>query len=285
MFDAKKLLDALTAATSEATQNVRQRSDDLPGLARDIFGNATDGVRSAARDLDAKTGAGAQIDELVRNLSGGRDAGELLNSAREWAGDNKVAAGTILGGLGALLLGTRTGRGVTLNAAKLGGLILIGGLAYDAYRRHTTGATDHAIVDGGEIPAPPSGSGFEAAAMSDASALRYVEAMIGAAAADGQIDAAERQNLIGGLRQAGIDDQSAELLEDLFANPPKPRDLASGVDSVEEATRVYTAARITADPDTIAERDFLDALAAELGLDDELASSIEDRVAAVRATA
>ena len=284
MFDAKKLLDALTAATSEATENVRKKSDDLPGLARDIFGHAKDGVASAARDIDAKTGAGAQIDELVRNLSGGRDAGDLLNSAKEWAGDNKVAAGTILGGLGALLLGTRTGRGLTLDAAKLGGLILIGGLAYDAYKRHTSGDASVAESDH-EIPPPPTGSGFEATAISDASALRYVEAMIAAAAADGKIDAAERQHLIGGLRQAGIDDQSAELLEDLVANPPSPKDLATGVNGLEEATRVYTAARLTADPDTIAERDFLDALAVELGLDQDLAGSIEDRVASVRTTA
>ena len=286
MFDAKKLLDALTAATSEATNTVREKSDDLPGLAKDIFGHATDGVGSAARDIDAQTGVGSQIDDLVRQMSGGKGAGDLLNSAKDWAGDNKVAAGAIVAGLGALVLGTRAGRSLSMNAAKIGGLVLIGGLAYDAYKRHTSSDADTAPPpppsNAHDIPAPPSGSGFEAEAISGEAALTYVEAMIAAAAADGHIDKAERQHIIGGLRQSGVDQASAEFLEDTMANPPTPQQLAVGVGTDAEAARLYTAARITAEPETAAEQSFFRELAIELGLSDGLVASIDQRVRSVR---
>ncbi|MEM8628320.1 MAG: DUF533 domain-containing protein, partial [Pseudomonadota bacterium] len=157
MFNAKQLLDALTSATSKGTEPARTGADDIGQLARQIFGNAVGGVGDAAGQLDQSTGASQRIDATVRDLTGGQGAGDLLNSAKDWAGNNQVAAGAILGGLGALMLGTSTGRSMGVGAAKLGGLALIGGLAYRAYQRHQQGGpaehTGHAPAPE-QLPAP-----------------------------------------------------------------------------------------------------------------------------------
>ncbi|MBI1383942.1 MAG: DUF533 domain-containing protein [Rhizobiales bacterium] len=289
-MDARKLLDALTAAVSENTEKVRSGETDLTGLARDLLGQATRGVGTAARDIGESTGAGGKIDDLVRELSGGQGAGDLLDRAKTWAGDNKVAAGTILGGLGALLIGTRSGRSLATGAAKLGGLVLIGGLAYDAWKRHQ--ARTGGAAPAGSVPAhrddydelrAPAGSGFEPEALSQADARRYLGAMIAAAMADGNADSAERAHIIAGLRQAGIDAPTVGALEGLFANPPTIADLTEGRPSPAEATRIYAAARLTIEPDTSAERTFLARLADALGLDPALALDIDREVASVRA--
>lgn len=291
MFDARSILDALTAGTSQATEGTRTKAPDIATIAREIFGRATSGVQDAAGDINSSTGAGAQIDQKVRELTGGQSAGDLLKRAKQWAGDNPGAAGAIAAGLGALVLGTKTGRSLSMDAAKLGGLVLVGGLAYDAYKKYQAGAgaadnSGGAASSGSNpygIPSlPPVGSGFEAEAQSDDDALVYVKAMIGAAAADGAVDAAERAQILGGLRQAGVDGASADVLDELFANPPTPANLAQGVSSLEQASRIYTAARVAIEPDTARERQFLADLASAMGMDPALVAAIDGEVRSVR---
>ncbi len=106
--------------------------------------------------------------------------------------------------------------------------------------------------------------------------------MIAAAAADGRIDAAEQQKILGGLQQAGIADTARQFLAAEIASPAAPAELAARVASPEEAVQVYTAARIAIDLDSNEEHVFLASLAEELGIDDELAAQID---AAARATA
>ncbi len=296
MFDARKLLDAFTAGASQGSDPARENAQSLPEMARNIFGQATDGVGQGARDLDAATGASTRIDDTVRNLTGGQSAGDLLNSAKGWVGQNPAAAGAIVGGLGALLLGTKTGRSLSIDAAKVGGLALIGGLAYNAYRKHQAGAAASAgqsqagaaepggAMPGtpdGVVPPAPSGSGFEPSALSDADALLYVRAMAAAATADGIVDRREREQITAGLQNAGVDADAAQFIDDIFANPPTPASLAAEVTGAEQAARVYAAARVAIEPDTHAERAFLKALATELGLSDALIASIDQEASAI----
>jgi uncharacterized membrane protein YebE (DUF533 family) len=187
-------------------------------------------------------------------------------------------AGTALGGLGALILGTGAGRSLAGTAVKLGGLALIGGLAYKAYENYQQGrpplsagqpATPQALM-----PAPE-GSGFETGAMSHDAARRCIRAMIAAAAADGRIDADEQQRIAAGLREAGIAGTAQQFLAAEIANPANVDELASGVSSPEEAAQVYTAARIAVDADTGEEHAFLSALANALGIDRDLAAQVD----------
>ncbi|HJU32283.1 MAG TPA: DUF533 domain-containing protein, partial [Hyphomicrobiaceae bacterium] len=201
---------------------------------------------------------------------------ELLALVKDFIANNQFASGAALGGLGALILGTGTGRSLAGSAIKLGGLALIGGLAYRAYQNYQQGQP---AADGSPQPqallAAPAGSGFEPAAVSNDDAVLLIRAMIAAAAADGRIDAQEQRKILGGLQQAGVGEAAQEFLAQEIANPASVDDLAGTVSSQEQAVQVYTAARITVDPDEEEEHEFLVALAQRLGLDDDLAAHID----------
>jgi uncharacterized membrane protein YebE (DUF533 family) len=250
---------------------------------KNALGQATEGVREGAARIDEATGASGQARTAVEQATG-RAPEELIAELRELATRNELAAGAALGGLGALVLGTRAGRSLAATAVRLGGLALIGGLAYKAYQNYQRGKPPI----GGKPQEPqalataPDGSGFEPGAVSDAAAQRYIRTMIAAAAADGRIDADEQRKIMSGLQQAGIADAAQQFLAAEIGSPATPAELAAGVASPEEAVQVYTAARIAIDLDTNEEHIFLSTLARELGIDEELAAQVD---AATRATA
>jgi uncharacterized membrane protein YebE (DUF533 family) len=115
-------------------------------------------------------------------------------------------------------------------------------------------------------------------------ALLLLRTMIAAASADGQIDEDERARILKGMSEAGIDPQSSSWLENEFASPADVDALAESVNDREMASQVYTAARITIDPDTLQERDFLRRLAVAVDLDDEIVRQIDDSVSALRSS-
>lgn len=224
-----------------------------------------------------------QIDEIIRRMSDNQSGGDLLARAKELIRNNPDAAGAIAAALGGLLLGTKAGRSLAGSAVKLGGLVLIGGLAYKAYKNYVDGLPSSDRPEGAEAIEPaPSGSGFEADAQSDRDALLYVRAMISAADADGQIDRAERLKILGGMREAGLDGASADFLEAEFDDPATVQDLIDDTKSPASALQVYTAARLAIEPDTHAEREFLAALAYGLELDQDLVAHVDSEVESIK---
>ena len=259
-------------------------SSGLGETLRQVLGQATAGAREGAARIDEATGFSDKAREAVGQATG-QTPEELVAKLKELIANNQLAAGAALGGLGALVLGTSAGRSLATAAVKLGGLALIGGLAYKAYQNYEKGRP----VASGDQPAKPQalmpapqGSGFETDAMSDDAARCCIRAMIAAAAADGRIDSAEQQKIAGGLRQAGIAETAQRFLAAEIGSPANVAELASGVASPEEAVQVYTAARIAVDPDTGEEHAFLSELANALGIDGELATQVD---AAARGTA
>lgn len=97
-------------------------------------------------------------------------------------------------------------------------------------------------------------------------AMLLLRAMITAADADGLIDAAERDAILGRARAAGFDDDSLQQLDMEIRAPLTVAQLAvrTPPDLREE---VYAAALIAIRADTDAERAFLADLAARIGLD------------------
>ncbi len=111
----------------------------LGGLGN-IFGQATQGVKEGAGRINCSaTGAGQKVDDVLRKLTGGQASGDMIAKVKELIGNNPMTAGAVLGGLGALVGGTKTGRSLAFDAAKVGGLVLIGGLAYKAWQNHQAG--------------------------------------------------------------------------------------------------------------------------------------------------
>jgi uncharacterized membrane protein YebE (DUF533 family) len=267
----------LSRAVGEGGQQPGGDAGALLDALKQLLGQATSGVREGATRIDEATGASGHAREALGQATG-QTPEELIAKLKELIANNPMAATAALGGLGALLLGTGAGRSLAGSAVRLGGLALIGGLAYKAYQNYQKG---NPILAGGKpaepqaLSAAPDGSGFEPGAVSDEAARRYIRTMIAAAAADGRIDAAEQQKIMGGLRQAGIEQAARRFLAAEISNPATPRELAEGITSPEEALQVYTAARVAVDLDSSEEHQFLSSLAGELGIDRTLAAQVD----------
>jgi uncharacterized membrane protein YebE (DUF533 family) len=251
-------------------------SGGIADILKQVLGQATSGVKEGAGRLDDATGASRYARDAVSQATG-RSPEDMLAQLKELIANNQLGAGAAPGGLGTLVLGTGTGRSLAGSAIKLGGLALIGGLAYKAYQNYQQGQP---APTGGQpqkqaLLAAPEGSGFEPAAVSNDHATLLIRAMIAAAAADGRIDAQEQKKILGGLQQAGLDGAAQQFLAREIGTPATVDDLAAAVSSQEEGVQVYTAARVAVDPDAEEEHAFLVALAERLGIDDDLAAHID----------
>lgn len=245
---------------------------DTGGGLGDLLGEVFGQGRQAAGQ--ASEGAQDTMREILEKIGGsGANANDMMKQLTDFIGNNKLGAGAALGGLGALVFGTRTGRSIAMSAAKLGALAVVGGLAYKAYQNYSQGRP---LVSGTVEPeAAPAGTGFEAEEVSDAAAAMYIRGMIAAAAADGRIDAAEQEQMIGALSQQGLDAGAEEFLANELNNPASIDDLVAGVSNQTESLQLYTAARVAVEPDTSAEQQFLAVLADRLGISPDLRAHVD----------
>jgi uncharacterized membrane protein YebE (DUF533 family) len=306
MFDAKSLLNMVLGAGQQAgqqgglggmignvlgglqgqAQQAGQSAQGAAGGLGGMLGNVLGGLQGKAQDAaaGAQNMAGglqgnlndavAQAQEAIRT---GNYAG-LAEQAKGFLQGN--AGGIALGGLAGLALGTKGGRSILGTAAKLGGVALVGGLAYKAYQNYQAGKP---LASFGEpVLAAPTGSGYaEGDGDDNERALLMVRAMIVAAAADGEIDDTERARILGNLKQAGLDDEASGFLDQEFANPLDAAGLAQMSSSPEMAAQIYTAARLAVDPDMEEEQTFLADLASNLQLEAELVAHIDAAAASV----
>lgn len=287
MFDAKSLLDSLVNGVSEIGEKLQKLEpgealDNVRGTAGDMLDQATSGVKEAAGKAIDATGADEKLDAVLGQVSGGKSTEDLLEQAKDMLAENKLAAGVMVGGLSALLIGSKRGRKVTKNAAKIGGAALIGGLAYKAYQNFKDGKP--LLSDADDAAPAPSDSAFASDNLSQEQALLLVRAMIAAAASDSQIDEAERMRITLGLREAGLETEAADFLEGEFKAPVSIADLAAGADSPELASQVYTAARLTIEPDTAQEKTFLAQLGEALSIENGMVEHLDAAAASAKAS-
>jgi uncharacterized membrane protein YebE (DUF533 family) len=188
-------------------------------------------------------------------------------------------------GLAAVLMGTKSGRKLGGSAVKLGGLAVVGGLAYQAYQNWQRNKGIEADARPGELAPPPADSVFSTASGSEHDrAKAFLVAMIAAAKSDGQIDMAEQRRIFDRMEGVIDPDSKAFLMDEMMA----PNDLervASMAASPEMAMELYTASCLAIDLDHVDERAWLDRLAARLGLEPALTEEIERSVARERARA
>ncbi len=222
-------------------------------------------------------GLAGSLQDAVTRMAGPQ-AGGLLRQAIDFAQTPKGAA--ILAGLAGLML-NKAGRTVSGRAAQLGGAALVGGLTYKAVQEWQAGSAPAQTQASTPAPAP-TGSGFEAASQTHDGALALVQAMIAAAAADGQVDDAERAKITGALGSA-LPQDAVDFLNAAFANPLSPEQLADLATGPEHAAQIYEAARLTVDPDTPAEQAFLARLKSSLGLDEGLVAHLDAAALSARA--
>ncbi len=201
--------------------------------------------------------------------------------------------GVATGGLAAVLLGTKGGRKMAKNAVKLGGLAVLGGLAYKAYNDWQATKGGNSTVSQGEaadaaatmknVTPKAEGTPFLPApeAKRNELALKLLQAMIAAAKADGHIDAEEQKRIFAKLDEAGLDSEEKGFLMDELRKPLDIDAIVSLAGNAEEAVEIYAASCLAIDPDDPAEQAYLAMLAARLKLAPELKAGIEREVAAV----
>lgn len=199
--------------------------------------------------------------ELTRSGFGSGMAGGLLSGA---------LAGAITGGKGNKLL-------------KLGTMAAVGAVAYkayDAYRRGQLGGQPGAApvaapAGAWSAPTTPTGTASDA--------LTLLRAMIAAAKADGQIDAAESQKIDEQLARASLSAEEKGFLLEELARPLNVDAVVAGVRTPQQAAEVYTASRLVIADASAAEQAYLGLLAARLNLEPAITTELDRAVKALPA--
>lgn len=225
------------------------------------------------------------LDQFLGSQTGGAGAGSLGDMARNLGGNlggGGLAGGALAGGLAALLLGSKSGRKLGGTALKVGGMALVGTLAYKAYRNWQEGRQPApAPADAGAPMLPaPSGTPFnpsgEAAQQSLGRTL--LRAMIAAAKSDGHLDASEQAKIFEAMDKLPLDADDKAFIVDELRAPLDVESLAKAARTPEEAAEIYTASLLAIDVDNPAERGYLAMLAARLKLDDALVAHLHASV-------
>ncbi|QDU83487.1 Inner membrane protein YebE [Planctomycetes bacterium Pla163] len=220
------------------------------------------------------------------------DAGKILGSLL-----SSPTAKGFAGGMAGSMLLSKGGRKMGAKALKYGGIAAIGALAYRAYQGHQASKGAPASTGAGGAAAssdrsldlaqlPPAGSGF-LPAPTDRNAqqslgLVLVRAMIAAAKADGRLDGQETAQILQGFDTHGLSDADRADLMNELAHPVDLEELVAAATTPPVAVEIYVAARTAIDPDTAAEKAWLQMLAARLGLEDGLPERVEQELALER---
>jgi len=251
MFDAKRLLDQFLGAQSQGGFPQVQRPGGIPSM-------------------QAQQGGLGDIVGGLGNVLGGNLGG--------------MGGGAVAGGLAALLMGSKSGRKMAGTALQVGGMAVVGALAYKAYRDWQSGKTVAQStvppVGAATFPPPPTDTPFAPARESEQQSLsrHLLRAMIAAAKADGHIDANEQAAIFAEMDKLPLDTDDKAFVMDELRKPLDVDAVAGAARTPEEGASIYTASLLAIDIDNPSERAYLGLLAARLNLDDALVKHLHATV-------
>lgn len=201
----------------------------------------------------------------TKQPSGGGSGFDLKNVL---SGPGGLATGALAGGLAGLLLGGKKPKKIAKTALQVGGVALVGGLAYKAWQNWQANKPP---VSTGEVQVdiPPQGTPFMPATQAEEEALSQslIRAMISAAKADGHITPEEQTKISGQLEALQIGDEHRAFIDAELAKPLDIEAVASAAKTPEHAAEIYAASLLAIDPEGAAERGYLAMLAARLKLE------------------
>jgi len=197
------------------------------------------------------------IDGIVKALQS--DQGLQKNLMTGAAG---MAAGMLLSGGG---LGKMVG-----SVAKVGAVAAVGGLAWSAWQNYQKNqpGTAPASTQDAFVPLP------QASYQNEELGKTLVRAMISAAKADGQIDADEKNRIFKRLETMTLSPEEKAFVFDELSGPLDIDAVVARADTPEHAAEIYAASLVAMQPDTPAERTYLEALSFKLKLDPALVAEI-----------
>jgi uncharacterized membrane protein YebE (DUF533 family) len=106
--------------------------------------------------------------------------------------------------------------------------------------------------------------------------VRLIQAMIGAAYADGHMDDDERSKIISKVEESGISDEERQWLNNEMDNPRSIAELTAGVNDHRMKTMIYGLSYAAIIEDSSEETAYLNNLAAALGLTAEDTQSLKE---------
>jgi len=222
------------------------------------------------------------LEQFLGGTGGQGGGGDFLRGA---------GGGALAGGLAALVLGTKTGRRLSGDVLKLGGMAAVGALAYKAWRDWQAGkqapqAAEPERVNPPLLP-PPTGTPFNPLdeAGQQRLARHLLRAMIAAAKSDGHVDAQEQARIFGEMDKLALSSEDKAFVMDELRAKLDIDAVAAAASSPEEAAEIYAASLLAIDVDNAAERGYLAMLAARLKLDDALVAHLQQNVAAASTNA
>lgn len=218
---------------------------------------------------------------LQQVLGGGGDSGDQPDRKRGISTD--TLKGATIGGIAGLLLGSKSVRKIGGPALQMGGVAILGGLAYKAWQTWQA-------QQNGQLPAPneKAGDRIENAegtvflpkqeAERDELSLTLLSAMISAAKSDGHIDAAEQDRIFARIGDASLSAEEKGFLMDQIRQPLDINAIAAKATTPERAAEIYAVSVLAIDVNDPKEADYLKVLASRLNLDSGLRASIEAEV-------
>lgn len=242
-------------------------------------------------------------------LLGNVDSNGLVGRMLSGMATKNFAAGLLTGGVATSMLSGGMARSVLGGAkdtaetvAKVGGLALLGTLAYKAYgnyqqqkaaggqasfvnavKQSAGGIATQAsslfsgLLGNAATPSLPSPAPTQAASNADLS-LAIIRSMIAAAKADGHMDASETQKIMGQLEAAGVGAQEKALLIQELANTVEVTTIAAAARTNEEAAQIYLAALLVCDSQCQAEQAYITSLAQALQLEPGFTASLQQEL-------
>ena len=181
----------------------------------------------------------------------------------------KLGKGAAVGGLLALLVGTSAGRKILSPAIKLGSVAALGAVGYKVFEnwKQQQGITG----EGTSI------ANLEGPAAKERSIV-ILRAMIGAAKADGAIDATEQATIMEQIKASGLEDSASEVLMAEMQKPLSASEIAAMADSPEMGVELYLASMVVTGEKNADEQKYLSDLASELKLDPQLVQNLRSEI-------
>ncbi|MFN3231982.1 MAG: tellurite resistance TerB family protein [Alphaproteobacteria bacterium] len=234
---------------------------DPSALLNQFLGQITGTPETAAADSGSAPGGGLNLKSLM-------------------SGPGALATGAVAGGLAGLLLGgKKKPRKLAKGALKVGGVALVGGLAYKAWRNWQANQQPAAPAPTAQ-PAPVLPAPVDTPFVPDTPAEEadlskaLIRAMIAAAKADGHVTAEERQRITGQLTDLDLDAEDRAFIDSELAKSLDVDAVARAAKTPEQAAEIYAASLLAIDPNGDAERGYLAMLAARLKLDPALVAHL-----------
>jgi uncharacterized membrane protein YebE (DUF533 family) len=264
-----------------------------------LGGGAQGGTTGAAPGSTQGGGLGDLLGQILGGVQGGPAQGGTPGAAPYAAPGTAQAGGmgdilgqvlgTVKGGLsdaaqnpahasgiGAILGGLLGGGGDSVKGALGGGaLAMLASIAFKALQgAGQAPAGGGAAAPGFNLPGLTAPETQEQEQAVEATAQVVLKGMISAAKADGQIDQAEMQRIVGKLQEVGMDEKTKAWVMREMSQPLNLDALAAEIPSQQVAAQVYAASLLAIEVDTDAERRYMAQLAQKTRVHPEVAQHI-----------